>query len=246
MSLTQAVTIDSNTGHLYDAFREWYEAALAGNHTVYDALRQFADASRPFDFAVEDNFIFSISERLNFVPTCSELYWLELESLDRDRMRAFIRRLLGRIQGSPSLPRYDYVLFDCPPSFTMLSSSVLDCCDLVLIPVNPDYFAAAGTKLILRAMRERLAPFPSPKFAVFMNKAKTNGANLTHESRGYLERVREICEHEGADGRIDVRFMESYIPERVGLRRAFSNGVSPELIDPLEQLWIEVARYLHG
>jgi chromosome partitioning protein len=246
MSLTQAVTLDTETGHLHEVFQRWYDVAVAKDRTVYHALRQFSDASRPFDFAVDDQFIFPIADRLNFIPSSADLYWMEIESLDRDRIRAFIRRLLGRIQASPSLPGYDYVLFDCPPSFTMLSSSVLDCCDLVLIPVNPDFFAAGGIRLLLRAMRERLAPFPSPKFAVFMNKAKTYGSELTRESRGYLEVVREICQRAGEDGRLDVRFMESYIPERVDIKRAIPAGVPPELIEAFENLWTETARYLHG
>ena len=57
-------------------------------------------------------------------------------------MQTFMRSLLSKITWSANVPAYDYALFDCPPSFTMLSYSVLSVCDLILIPINPDFYAA--------------------------------------------------------------------------------------------------------
>jgi chromosome partitioning protein len=70
---------------------------------------------------------------------------------------------LEKIQNSKNVPEYDYVLFDCPPSFSLLSYSVLSCCDLVLIPINPDFFAAKGLSLLLSTLRARIEPFPVRK-----------------------------------------------------------------------------------
>jgi chromosome partitioning protein len=88
-------------------------------------------------------------------------------------MKDFMRRLLGKIANSGKVAAYDYVLFDCPPSFTLLSYSVLSCCDLVLIPVNPDFFASRGVSLLLNSLKMRIEPYPIPQIAVFMNKADT-------------------------------------------------------------------------
>ena len=112
---------------------------------------------------------------------------------DRNLVKEFIRRLLGKIVASPKLPSYDYVIFDCPPSFTLLSYSVLSCCDLVLIPVNPDFFASKGTNLILNSLKMRIEPFPVPKLGVFMNKTKTYAKKPTKESAFYMREVARVC-----------------------------------------------------
>ena len=44
---------------------------------------------------------------------------------------------------------------------------------------------------------------------------------------------------------IRAKFLESWIPERVGVKRAItSGGVPGELVDPFKKLWNEVVGYL--
>ena len=245
MSLTQAITLNEATGALDDQFGRWYENAVNKKKTIFDALDQFTKPAQHFDFPVDYNFIYRITESLHFVPSVEDLYWMELEIFDRDGVKEFIRRLLGKITNSPKLPPYDYVLFDCPPSFTLLSYSVLSCCDLILIPVNPDFFASKGTNLILNTLRMRIEPFPLPKIGVFMNKAKTYGPSTTKETSFYMNQVERVCEQASAKQNISARFFETWIPERVGVKRAItSGGVPSDLIDPFKKLWNEAVRYL--
>ncbi|MGA3044904.1 MAG: AAA family ATPase [Bryobacteraceae bacterium] len=103
------------------------------------------------------------------------IYRTELELFDREKVKHFIQRLLEKVQNSKNVPNYKYVLFDCPPSFSLLSYSVLSCCNLVLIPINPDFFAAKGLSLLLSSLRMRIEPFPVPRIGVFMNRAKKTG-----------------------------------------------------------------------
>src|SRR3990170_2204240 len=170
MSLTQAIAINEDTGALYDKFDKWYQKSIERKKTIFNALEEYTIPGKHFDFPVGFDFIYQISDRMHFVPSVEDLYWMELEFFDRDGVKDFIRRLMGKIENTPKLPKYDFVLFDCPPSFTLLSYSILSCCDLVLIPVNPDFFAAKGVSLILNSLRMRIEPHPLPKIAVFMNK----------------------------------------------------------------------------
>jgi chromosome partitioning protein len=164
---------------------------------------------------------------------------------DRDGVKDFIRRLLGKIANSPKLPEYDYVLFDCPPSFTLLSYSVLSCCDLILIPVNPDFFASKGTNLILNSLKMRIEPFPLPKIGVFMNKTKTYAGSPTNESSFYMREVASVCAQAAEAQKIDAKFFKSWIPDRVGVKRAItSGGVPSELVVPFKKLWQEAVEYL--
>ena len=172
MSLTQAIALNEDGYSLEPRFQKWYEASIEKKKTIFDALDRYATPGQHFDFPVGFDFVYQLTDDLHFVPSVEDLYWMELEVFDREIVKDFIRRLLGKLANSPKLPTYDYVLFDCPPSFTLLSYSVLSCCDLILIPVNPDYFASKGTNLILNSLKMRIEPFPLPRIGVFMNKQR--------------------------------------------------------------------------
>jgi chromosome partitioning protein len=245
MSLTQAIALNEDTGALEERFGAWYEKATSREKTIFHALDRFARPGSHFDFPIGFDFIYQISNDFHFIPSVEDLYWTELEVFDREGVKDFIRRLLGKITNSPKVPPYDYVLFDCPPSFTLLSYSVLSCCDLVLIPVNPDFFASKGTNLILNSLKMRIEPFPIPKIGVFMNKAKTWGGSPTKETAFYMREVSRVCAEAAKTQNIDATFFEAWIPERVGVKRAItSGGVPGELVDPFKQLWGEVIKYI--
>lgn len=245
MSLTQAVTLNEDSGALDGHFSQWYERAIQRKKTIFDALDQFTRRSARFDFGVGLDFVYAAREQLHFVPSVEDLYWMELDVFDREGVKDFVRRLMGKICNSPQLPQYDYVLFDCPPSFTLLSYSVLACCDLILIPVNPDFFAAKGTNLILNTLRMRIEPHPLPRIAVFMNKAKANQGSLRNETASYIRDVRRVCSDAAKREGIEAHFLEAWIPERVGIKRAITAGeVPPDLAEPFKRLWNEVTQWL--
>ena len=244
MSLTQAIALNEDDHALSPKFQKWYEKSAEKKKTIFDALDKFARPNQHFDFPVGFDFIYQLTDDLHFVPSVEDLYWMELEVFDRDAVKDFIRRLLGKIANSNKLPNYDYVLFDCPPSFTLLSYSVLSCCDLILIPVNPDYFASKGTNLILNSLKMRIEPFPLPQIGVFMNKTKTR-VSPTKESLFYMREVERVCSEAARSQNIKAEFLDSWIPERVGVKRAItSGGVPGNLVDPFKTLWDEVVGYL--
>lgn len=136
------------------------------------------------------------------------------------------------------------MIFDCPPSFTLLSYSVLACCDLILIPVNPDFFAVRGPGLILEGLQTHVQPFPTPRVAVFMNRAKTHGAAPTRETAAYMQQMEHICQRVTYAEQIRAKFLPTWIPERVDIKRTFtSGGIAPELVDPFRRLWLDIVEY---
>lgn len=246
MSLTQAIALNEDTGALHDAFGKWYETSVQRRKTIFDALDAFTKPGAHFDFPVGFDVIYQITNQFHFIPSVEDLYWLELEVFDRDGVKDFVRRLLGKIGNSPKLPRYEYVLFDCPPSFTLLSYSVLSCCDLILIPVNPDFFAARGTSLILNSLRMRIEPHPLPRIAVFMNKAKTWGNYPTKEVQFYMSQLDRVCKEASQSQNIDARFLSgAYVRDRVGIKRAITGGGVPhDLVGDFTNLWNECVEFL--
>ena len=158
MSLTQSIALNED-GNPFKNFTDWYDRAIAKNKTIFNALDEFTKTNSQFSFGINHDFIYRISDRYHFIPSVEDLYWTELEVWDREKVKFFIHRLLEKIRNSKNVPNYDFILFDCPPSFSLLSYSVLSCCDLVLIPINPDFFAAKGLNLLLSTLRARIEPF---------------------------------------------------------------------------------------
>jgi chromosome partitioning protein len=247
MSLTQSIALNED-GNPFKDFSDWYEKSERKRKTIFDALDEYTKPTA-FNFGINYEVIYQISERFHFVPSSQELYWTELELFDRDKIKHFIRRLLEKIQNSRNVPDYDYVLFDCPPSFSLLSYSVLSCCDLVLIPINPDFFAAKGLDLLLSSLKMRIEPFPIPRIGVVMNRAKRPGGSsmrrYSNETQRYLDDAGDVLRKVTERQKLSTKLFATTIPDRVGMKRAIQEGMPADLVQVFDQLWKEVVGFIH-
>lgn len=243
MSLTQAIALEAD-GDSSRKFLRWHERSIKHQRSIFSVLRQHLESDLT-NFNPDNGFVYRLSKNYHFVPSTEKLYWLELENLDPGKGKFFIKNLLGRIQNSGSLPAYDYVLFDCPPSFTLLSYSVLTCCDLVLIPFNPDFFSARGIELLIGGLHYRIQPHPLPRLGVFANRARTYAGQPTKLARSWIEDVRNACVKAQQSSHLDVRYMNAWIPDRTSLRDAITDRQTPsELVTQFKSLWEEANSYL--
>lgn len=243
MSLTQAIALDAE-GNSSGKFSSWYKSSVAQDRTIFSVLRKFLGGDLT-TFQADNGFVFRLADNYHFVPSTEQLYWLELEAPDPGKGKFFIKNLLGKIENSGSLPKYNYALFDCPPSFTMLSYSVLTSCDLILIPFNPDFFAADGVGLLIAGLRHRIQPHPVPKLAVFANRARTYGGEPTKLARAWIRDVRSACENVSKQIGLPVHFLETWIPDRTSIRDAITNRrTSEELLPDFNALWAETTKVL--
>ncbi|MGQ0793312.1 MAG: ParA family protein [Deltaproteobacteria bacterium] len=243
MSLTLAVQLQES-GDRYGHFETWYDTAhLKNKKTLSDALRIHAN-SRKFDFAADSSFVYQIAPNLHFVPSAIDLYRLEGEGYQRDKLTRFIPDLLGAVSRAGF--GYDYVLFDCPAYFTPLAYSVLCAADLVVVPVNPDVFASRGVEIMIDGLAERIKPSQSPGFGVFMNKAKLRGDKPTRETQRLWEDVKFVCAKKRGQG-VSIRAWECQIPEREDIKRAIPDRRFPAAFAArFGDLWINIESDLGG
>jgi chromosome partitioning protein len=118
-------------------------------------------------------------------------------------------------------------------------------CDLILIRVNPDFYAVKGVPLILNTLRMRIEPFPIPKIAVFMNKAKPYAGGMTKESKFYWREVRRVCDEAAKEAGLKVACLEAPIYDRVAIKRAVTTGGVPaEFVPDFKKLWSEITGFL--
>ena len=242
MSLTQALSLDAE-GNAPQKFRNWLIQNRENERTLYNALCKFLEKGN-FDFWPE-YFAYRMRNNYHFVPSTEQLYWLELEhgSFDSDKGKFFIKNLLGQVEGDLSLPKYDFALFDCPPSFTLLSYSVLTCCDLILVPANPDFFAAKGIELLLTGLRKKIRPHPLPTIAVFANRVRTWREEPTSKARSWIAEMKVACQVARSRLGIDVHYLDdAWIPDRAALRDAITDRRTPrDLVPDFLNLWKEAA-----
>jgi len=246
MSLTQAIALNED-GNPFKNFTDWYDRSVSKRKTIFDALDEFTKAGS-FNFGVNHDFIYKITDNYHFVPSVEDLYWTELDLFDREKVKFFIQRLLEKIENSTNVPSYNHVLFDCPPSFSLLSYSVLSCCNLVLIPINPDFFAAKGLGLLLNSLRMRIEPFPVPKIGVFMNRAKKPGGSslkkYSNETQRYLDDASYVLNQVSKERGLKVKLFESPIFDRVGMKRAIQEGMPADFQAQFQSLWNEIQGFL--
>jgi chromosome partitioning protein len=85
---------------------------------------------------------------LQVIPARRDLIGAEVELVDQPGREQRLRDAL-----QPLLPRYDYVLIDCPPSLGFLTLNALVAAEAVLIPLQCEYYALEGLGQILDTIR---------------------------------------------------------------------------------------------
>jgi hypothetical protein len=60
-----------------------------------------------------------------------------------------------------------------------------------------------------------------------------------------MREVGRVCEAAAKKQNIEAQFLDSWIPERVGVKRAITGGGVPaDLVEPFKSLWAEVVDYI--
>lgn len=104
--------------------------------TVYTALMD------P-EFSI-NRIIYPIKAYLDLIPANIELASAEMELIAEIRRELILRRILESLTSW-----YDFILFDCPPSLGLLTTNALCASQEVIIPMQAEYFAMRGIRLLL-------------------------------------------------------------------------------------------------
>lgn len=114
--------------------------------TTYDVLLGLCPPSG----VIRQTFV----DHLSIIPADSNLCGAELELPDLERREFRLRDHLY-----PVLSRYDFALIDAPPSLGLLTLNVLTACDVLIIPVQCEYYALEGLSLLMQTVDRVRAHF---------------------------------------------------------------------------------------
>lgn len=92
-----------------------------------------------------------VREGLDILPSSSGLYDLDMEAI-KDGVSA-PERMAHFAQAAREDGDVDYLIYDCPPGYTVASVAALLSADEIVIPVTADAFSIDGAAAVLRQVR---------------------------------------------------------------------------------------------
>ncbi|WP_164155441.1 ParA family protein [Sandarakinorhabdus rubra] len=149
---------------------------------------------------------------LSLLPATASLSGAEVELVDADRRTHRLADALA------TLPPFDFVLIDCPPSLGLGTVNALVAADNVLVPLQSEFFALEGLSQLLSTIE----------------RVKTN-LNRRLELLGIVltmvDRRNRLSDQVCADVRavMGAKVLKTQVPRNVRLSEAPSHGV-PALI----------------
>ncbi|MDR2161390.1 MAG: ParA family protein [Desulfovibrio sp.] len=97
------------------------------------------------------------TQTFDVVPATIRLAELEVDLRNRKGKGAILQQALGHVRSE-----YDYILLDCPPHVGILLVNALVACDLLLVPIQTDFLALHGLKLLFDTIKVLNKVLPAP------------------------------------------------------------------------------------
>ncbi len=97
------------------------------------------------------------TQEFDVVPATIRLAELEVDLRNRKGKGAILQQALEHVRGE-----YDYIILDCPPHVGILLVNALVACDLLVIPIQTDFLALHGLKLLFDTIKVLNKVLPAP------------------------------------------------------------------------------------
>ena len=165
------------------------------------------------DVEMEDDYgILRHEEGIDLMPGNIELSGLEVSLVNVMSRELVMRSYIEQVK-----ERYDYILIDCMPSLGMMTINALSAADSVLIPVQPQYYAADGLMELLKVVKGIHQRF-NPDLQI-------EGILFTMDSSHYNNSKRNKQAVRDAYG-AEIIIFDQTIPRTEALAETASEGVS--------------------
>ena len=95
----------------------------------------------------EEAIVKTAFDGLDIIPSVADLSGAEVELLEIEDKNVILTHLLSSIKD-----KYDCIIIDCPPSLNVLAINALAASDLVLMPIQCEYYALEGLSQLLKTV----------------------------------------------------------------------------------------------
>jgi chromosome partitioning protein len=186
-------------------------------YTIYDVLAQ----SRKIEAVMLETKV----ENLTVVPSNLDLAGAEVE-LSSVRGREFVlREALAAAKR-----KFDVVILDCPPNIGILTVNAIVACDLLMVPVQCEFYSMDGFPTLLRFIR------------MVKSRAKTDFDFLVlltmYDGRtGLAKKIQRELREKFGD-----HVVKSVIPRSIRMAEAPSKGIPGIIYSPTNKASLEYQR----
>jgi len=165
-------------------------------------------------------------DRLDLLPADFSYRHMDLHLDDAKRPTRRLARVLA-----PLVPEYDYVFLDCPPSISLVSESVFEAADALLIPLLPATLSARPLDLLEEVAGSAARPLP---FFSMVDSRKRMHRDVMERYRAERPEMLRTVVPLAAD------------VERMGLARAPLDEFAPRgaAAGAFRELWTEIRERL--
>ena len=176
-------------------------------HSIYDVLV----GNSPADQVILPTAV----ENLSLLPGSKNLTGANIELAGQEDRATRLRDALDPIREN-----YDLVILDCPPALDLLTLNVLCAAEILIVPMQAEYFALEGVSELISTLERVRAAF-NPQLAI-------EGVLLTmYDDRTNLaQQVTETLREHFKD-----RLYRTVIPRNIRLAEAPSHGKPVALYD---------------
>ncbi len=151
-------------------------------------------------------------EGVDVIPSNKLLTGMDMSLVTVEDRETILKKYIEKID-----EHYDFILIDCMPSLGMLTVNALTAADSVLIPVQPQYYAADGLTELLRVYKNIKKNY-NPKL-------KIEGILYTMDVSRYTNSKRNKDAVSAAYGN-EITIFETTIPRSEAISEIASEGVS--------------------
>ena len=116
-------------------------------------------------------------DSLKVIPSRVELIGFEVEMMSSPERETALKKLLAKLTDS-----FDYIIIDCPPSLSLLTVNALTAADLMLIPLQCEFYALEGLGQLLQTVKLiKRGLNPNLKIAGILLTMFDKRTNLSHQ-----------------------------------------------------------------
>lgn len=91
-------------------------------------------------------------ENLDIVPATTDLSSADIELIDNDKRSFLLRHVVTDMP--KDIPKYDYILIDCPPSLNILTVNAMVAAHSIIVPLQSEFFALEGLSQLILTVRD--------------------------------------------------------------------------------------------